>query len=337
MLVVIGLGGNAILGRGEAPSAEVQQKHVASAVESFATLADDHDLAITHGNARQVGHLAIESAGDAALPQGDPFDTLGSETQGMLGYWLLQALENALPGREIASLICQTLVDNDDKAFRHPTTFVGPTYSRSQAEQLARLKGWHVAPDGAGWRRAVASPEPKAILELPIIRKLVADCAIVVCAGGGGIPVCRSADSRLRGAEAVVDEDLTAALLARDLGADALLLLTDVDGVEIGFGTPSARTIRHCSVADLRAKTVPAGSMGPKVDAACRFAEATGKPSMIGKLDDAVEVLNGSKGTLVEPDDHPATPIQRLPHRATSKHPSNQMRTARHLRSGHGR
>jgi carbamate kinase len=218
----------------------------------------------------------------------------------MIGYFFLQALENALPGRQVVSLICQTEVAADDPAFTHPAKFVGPVYSEEESKRLAALRGWQVRRDGAFWRRVVASPEPLAILELPTIRTLLGDSAVIICAGGGGIPVTRANDGRLAGVEAVIDKDLGAALLARDLRADALMILTDVANVQVGFGTAAARPIGHTTPAALRAQSFPDGSMGPKVEAACRFVEATGKPAMIGRLADAVELLAGTCGTVVE-------------------------------------
>ncbi len=302
MRLVVALGGNALLERGETPLAEIQEKHVHMAVEALVPLARDHDLIITHGNGPQVGLLALESATDPGLPHPYPFDVLGAQTQGMIGYFLLQALENALPGQEVVSLICQTLVGSDDPAFDHPTKFVGPVYGQEEAERLARRRGWQIRPDGESWRRVVASPEPRSLVEMATIHRLVANGATVVCAGGGGIPVSRSGDGLLHGVEAVVDKDLTAAMLAHDIGADALLLLTDVANVETGFGTPSARAIGRTTPEELRALPFPAGSMGPKIEAVCRFVEATGHRAMIGKLEDAVELLEGNRGTVVEPD-----------------------------------
>jgi len=299
--LVVAVGGNALLERGEVPLAQIQEGHVDVAVTALARLAPDNDLVITHGNGPQVGLLANESALDPDLPGPYPLDVLGAESQGMIGYFFLQALENALPGRQVVSLICQTEVDADDPAFRHPTKFVGPVYSRAVAEDLASRRNWKIREDGAAWRRVVASPEPRAMVEIGMIRTLVAERAIVICAGGGGIPVIRGDDGRLRGAEAVIDKDLGAALLAGELGADALLLLTDVDGVEVGFETPDATLIRHPTVAELRARSFPAGSMGPKVDAACRFVETTGNRAMIGRLRDAAELLAGTRGTTVRP------------------------------------
>jgi len=299
MRLVVAVGGNALLERGEVPVAEIQEGHVAVAVVALARLASDNELVVTHGNGPQVGLLANESAADPDLPGPYPMDVLGAESQGMIGYFFLQALENALPGRNVVSLICQTEVDVADPAFTDPTKFVGPVYTRAVAEELAARRGWQIREDGTAWRRVVPSPEPRAIVELGMIRVAVGAGAVVICAGGGGIPVVREDDGRLRGAEAVVDKDLAAALLARELGADALILLTDVDGVEAGFGTPEATLIRHTTAAELRAGTFPAGSMGPKVDAACRFVEATGRPAMIGRIEDAVELLEGSRGTII--------------------------------------
>jgi carbamate kinase len=304
MRLVVAVGGNALLERGEVPLAEIQEKHVGVAVEALAPLARDHDLVITHGNGPQVGLLATESTLDPVLPCPYPLDVLGAQTQGMIGYFLLQAFENALPGRVVATLVCQTEVATDDPAFGRPTKFVGPVFSEDEGRRLAGLHGWQVRLDGSDWRRVVASPEPLAIVELSTIRTLLAGGAIVICAGGGGIPVIRGHDGRLRGAEAVIDKDLGAALLARDLEADALMILTDVASVEVGFGTEAAHAIGHTTPPALRAQSFPAGSMGPKVEAACRFVEATGKRAMIGQLGEVADLLRGSGGTIVEPVGH---------------------------------
>ena len=270
------------------------------AVHALAPLARDHDLVITHGNGPQVGLLANESALDPDLPSPYPLDVLGAQTQGMIGYFFLQAFENALPGQQVVSLMCQTEVAADDPAFEEPTKFVGPIYSEDEARRLAGLRGWQVRPDGPSWRRVVASPEPQSMVELPTIRMLLADGAVVICSGGGGIPVVRGSDGQLRGAEAVVDKDLATALLARNLEADALLVLTDVANVETDYGTSAARAIGRTTPSALRAGKFAAGSMGPKVEAACRFVEATGKPAMIGRLGEVAGLLAGRCGTLVE-------------------------------------
>ncbi|MGP8058235.1 MAG: carbamate kinase [Acidimicrobiales bacterium] len=298
MRVVLALGGNALLERGEPPDAEVQQHHVAAAATALAPLADGHDLVITHGNGPQVGVLALESDQDPSLSHPYPFDVLGAETQGMIGYWLLQALENALPGRQVASVVCQTVVGADDPAFSRPTKFVGPAYTEEQGRRLSAERGWAVHQDGSCWRRVVASPEPLELVELPVIDELLGAGVLVVCAGGGGIPVVR-VGGVVHGIEAVIDKDLTAALLARAVGADALVLLTDVAAVQSGYGSPEAAPIHRATVAELRAMTFAAGSMGPKVEAVCRFVEATGGIGAIGNLKEAVAVMEGRSGTRV--------------------------------------
>jgi len=302
MRLVVAVGGNALLERGEVPLAEIQERHVGVAVDALAPLAGEHALVITHGNGPQVGLLANESALDPDLPAPYPLDVLGAESQGMIGYFFLQAFENALPGRQVVNLVCQTEIAVDDPAFAHPTKFVGPIFSEVDGRTLAAKRGWQIRADGAAWRRVVPSPEPVAIVELPTIRTLVAAGAIVICAGGGGVPVVRDKAGRLHGAEAVIDKDLVAALLARDLEADALLILTDVANVETGFGTSTSQPIGHTTPSLLRAMPFPAGSMGPKVEAACRFVEATGRPAMIGRLDDAADLVRRARGTIIEPD-----------------------------------
>jgi carbamate kinase len=299
MRVVAALGGNALLERGEKPDEDIQEHHVQQAVTALAPLARSEDLVVTHGNGPQVGMLALESASDPALTRPYSLDVLGAQTQGMIGYWLVRELRGAVPGKHAASLVSQTRVDPDDPAFAHPTKFVGPVYEEKQARDLAAERGWAVARDGEAWRRVVPSPEPLELMELPLIRQLVDSGALVVCAGGGGIPVVADASGTLRGVEAVVDKDLTAALLAEAVNADALLLLTDVDAVIDGFGTPGARAIRRTTPAELRARSFPAGSMGPKVEAACRFVEATGKVAAIGRLDAGASLLRGDAGTTV--------------------------------------
>ena len=299
MRIVAALGGNALLERGEAPDSAIQEAHVVKAAQALAPLARAHELVLTHGNGPQVGLLALESAGDPALSRPYPFDVLGAQTQGMIGYWLIQALQNVLPDRQVACLVSRTLVRADDPAFARPTKFVGPVYDEDEARKLARAHGWTVRQDGARWRRVVPSPEPADLIDLPSVRMLADGNAIVVCAGGGGIPVVRDGTGRLCGAEAVVDKDLTAALLAQALCADALLLLTDVEAVQEDFGTARARPIRSATPGELRTRPFPAGSMGPKIEAVCRFVEATGKMAAIGRLDDAQALLDRTAGTIV--------------------------------------
>ncbi len=299
--IVVALGGNALLRRGQVPDADAQLANIVRAVDALAPLAGEHDLVITHGNGPQVGVLAMESAADHRLTAPYPFDALGALTQGLIGYWLLQALENALPGVPVASIINQTLVDADDPAFADPTKFVGEVYPEPEARDLADRYGWQVRPDGDGWRRVVASPRPLAVIESDLVRRLMDTGTLVICAGGGGVPVVRDAAGRLSGVEAVVDKDLTAALLAESLEADQLLVLTDVAAVMHGFGTDDERPIERATVAQLRAEDFPAGSMGPKVDAVCRFVEHTGGTAAIGSLEDAVAMAAGAAGTTVIP------------------------------------
>ncbi len=301
MKVVAALGGNALLQRGEPPESDIQEAHVVKAVEALAPLAGDHQLVITHGNGPQVGLLALESARDPELCHPYPFDVLGAQTQGMIGYWLVQALQNALPCSSAACVISRTLVQADDPAFANPTKFVGPVYDAAQATKVAADYGWEIRKDGDRWRRVVPSPEPAELLDLTLIRQLAASGLIVICAGGGGVPVIRDVTGALRGVEAVVDKDLTAALLAQKIEADALLLLTDVAAVQDGYGTPGATQIQQATPAELRARSFPAGSMGPKIEAACRFVERTGKMAAIGQLADAQALLDRKAGTVIVP------------------------------------
>jgi carbamate kinase len=297
--IVAALGGNALLRRGEGPDSEIQQHHVVRAVAALAPICRAHDVVITYGNGPQVGVLAVESGADPALTRPYPLDVLGAQTQGMIGYWILQALQNALPSRTFAALVCQTIVDTDDPAFAAPSKFVGQTYSQADAEDLAQERGWQVRRDGTSWRRVVPSPLPLELVELAVVERLLSDGISVICAGGGGIPVVRNERGELHGVDAVIDKDRTAALLAFLVGAEALLLLTDVPAVEVGHGTPTAHAIRHVSTHELRQLDLPAGSMGPKVDAACDFVDATGKFAAIGSLEDAERLLSGAVGTVI--------------------------------------
>ena len=299
MRIVAALGGNALLERGERADSAVQEAHVARAIEAIVPLARQHDLVLTHGNGPQVGLLAMESASDPALARPYPLDALGAQTQGMIGYWLMQALQNAGPGKPVACLVSRTVVSADDPAFARPTKFVGPVYDQARARELTAERGWQVGRDGPAWRRVVPSPEPAELLDLPMIALLLGAGVIVVCAGGGGVPVTRDGAGMLHGAEAVVDKDLTAALLAGAIDADVLLLLTDVEAVQDGYGTPQARPIHRACAAELRTRGFPDGSMGPKVQAACRFVAATGRMAVIGRLDDAQAMAHGKAGTVV--------------------------------------
>jgi carbamate kinase len=299
--IVVALGGNALLKRGEKPDADVQQRNVATAVAALAPLAEEHELVLTHGNGPQVGVLALQSASDPHLTIPYPFDVLGAQTQGMIGYWLLQAMQNALPGRQVAAIINQTLVAANDPAFEDPSKFVGEVYTEQEAQALAATRGWTVKPDGRSWRRVVGSPRPERVVETRLIRLLLESGAIVICAGGGGVPVIRNEDGVLQGVEAVVDKDLTTSVLAEALDADVLLVLTDVASVQTGFGTPDAQPIRRATPAALQREDFPAGSMGPKIAAVCRFVELTGGIAAIGRLEDAVAILRGEAGTIVTP------------------------------------
>ena len=302
MRIVVALGGNALLQRGQKPDAEVQEANVRRAAAALAPLAEEHELVLTHGNGPQVGVLALQSASDPHLTTPYPFDVLGAQTQGMIGYWLLQAMQNHLPGRQVAAIINQTLVEAADPAFADPTKFVGEMYTRDQADRLAAERGWVVKPDGEAWRRVVGSPRPQRVVETRLIRLLLESGAVVVCAGGGGVPVIRDASGHLQGVEAVVDKDLTSAVLAEALDADVLMVLTDVPAVMRDFGTPEQQPVLRATPGGLRAFDFPAGSMGPKVDAVCRFVELTGGVAAIGTLDDAAAILRGEAGTIVTPN-----------------------------------
>jgi carbamate kinase len=300
MRVVVALGGNALLRRGEPADADVQRGHVEHAARSIAEIARSHDVVVTHGNGPQVGLLALQAdAYDAVRPY--PLDVLGAESEGMIGYLLEQSLANALPGRSVATLLTQVVVDRRDPAFERPTKPIGPVYEEAEARRLAAERGFAVAPDGPHFRRVVPSPEPLAIVEIEALRLLVEQGVLVVCVGGGGIPVVVGGDGALRGVEAVIDKDLSAALLARLLVADFLLMLTDVAAVERDWGTAKARPIRRAAPEELRALAFAAGSMGPKVEAACRFVEATGGRAAIGALEHATAIVRGEAGTLVAP------------------------------------
>jgi len=299
--LVVALGGNALLRRGETPSAETQRRRAGEAMGAIAELARTYDVVITHGNGPQVGLLSLQASAYTDVPP-YPLDVLGAETEGMIGYVLEQELENRLQDRTVATVLTQVIVDEDDPAFAAPTKPIGPIYSKEQAEQLARERGWSIAPDNDHFRRVVASPNPLKIVELSAIRTLVDAGALVVCTGGGGIPVAVDDHGCLRGVEAVIDKDLAGELLARSLGADLLLMLTDVNGVIRDWGTPAAKRIPRTTPAELRRLEFASGSMGPKVEAACRFVERTGGTAAIGALEQAAEILAGDAGTIVGPE-----------------------------------
>ena len=298
---VVALGGNALLRRGEALEAETQARAARIAAGLLARVSSSHQLVVTHGNGPQVGLLALmgETSTETA-PY--PLDVLGSETEGQIGYVLELELDNAIAEQETVAVLTRVVVDARDPALSAPSKFIGPVYSEREARTLAGRHGWTVRRDGENWRRVVPSPRPQRIVELPAIERLVDAGFLVVCVGGGGIPVVEDGRGHQRGVEAVVDKDLASALLAIDLRADTLVLATDVDGVYSDYGTPAQRAIARATPAGLRSQEFAAGSMGPKVEAVCRFVERTGARAVIGSLDQIDELLSGQAGTQVLPD-----------------------------------
>jgi carbamate kinase len=301
MRIVVALGGNALLKRGEPMTAEVQRKNIRVAAEAMAPVAKEHELVISHGNGPQVGLLALQGA--AYRPdEAYPLDVLGAETEGMIGYMIEQEMGNLLPFEvPFATLLTMVEVDGNDPAFKDPTKFVGPVYEKPEADRIKAEKGWVFKQDGAKWRRVVPSPLPKRIFEIRPIKWLLEHRTIVICAGGGGIPTMYKlgADRTLIGVEAVIDKDLCSELLARELNADLLILATDADAVFLNWGTPEAKAIHKASPDAMSKHSFPAGSMGPKVDAACRFARATGHSAAIGALADVPAIVRGEKGTII--------------------------------------
>jgi carbamate kinase len=303
MRVVVALGGNALLRRGEPMTAEAQRTNIRSAAPSLAAVAERHQLVLTHGNGPQVGLLALQGAAYADV-ETYPLDVLGAETEGMIGYVMEQELGNILPPEvPLATLLTMIEVDPEDPAFDDPTKFVGPVYDEDQAGELAAGKGWVFKADGTYRRRVVPSPEPLRIFEIRPIRWLVERGVVLICAGGGGVPTMYdpTSDGRLIGVEAVVDKDLAGELLAREVEADLFVMATDVDGVYAGWGTPQQRRIERATPRELRTAEFAAGSMGPKVAAAVRFVERTGRRAAIGGLEDIAAVVEGAAGTQVVP------------------------------------
>lgn len=301
MRVVLALGGNAILKRGEPMTSENQRSSVKRAAKAIAAvIAAGHEVVVTHGNGPQIGLMALQDiAFDPALAS--PTDVLGAETAGMLGYLIAQELRNALPKpMEIAALLTQIVVDPDDPAFQKPTKPIGPVYSEVEAAVLTKKHGWVMVPDGAHFRRAVPSPRPKRILEIAVIRLLIKHGVIVICAGGGGIPVIRQKDGVYTGIEAVIDKDHASGLLAQEINANALLLLTDVDGVYLDWGTPKQLKLDVVAPSALSAHSFASGSMGPKVSAAIDFATGGRGMTGIGRLQDALKILEQRAGTVVK-------------------------------------
>ena len=298
MKVVIALGGNALLRRGERADADVQMANVRIAAKAVAEIAKEHNVVLTHGNGPQVGLLALQAdAYKDVKPY--PFDVLGAESQGMIGYMVAQCVGNDLPDRQVVNIITQTEVDPQDPAYRDPRKFVGPVYDKETAEKLAAERGWTIAADGKYFRRVVPSPQPKKIVEIETIRQLVDAGAMVIASGGGGIPVVRDENGKLQGSEAVIDKDMSASIMADELDADALLILTDAPSIALDWGTPDQKEIKEVSPEKLQEYSFAKGSMGPKVEAVCRFAN-TGKGfGAVGRLEDALDILNGKAGTII--------------------------------------
>ncbi len=299
MRIVVALGGNALLRRGEPMTAEVQRANVKRAAEALAPIARDNQMVISHGNGPQVGLLALQASAFKSV-EAYPLDVLGAQTEGMIGYMIEQELGNLLPfERPFATMLTMVEVDPNDPAFLKPSKPIGPVYTKEEAEVLAAERGWAMAADGDRYQRVVPSPLPKRIFEIRPVRWLLEHNTVVICAGGGGIPTMYEEGRRLRGVEAVIDKDRASALLARELQADVLIMATDADAVYLGWGEPGARPIRRVSPAAIRRHVFAEGSMGPKVEAAADFVEKTGKPASIGALADLGWILKGAAGTTV--------------------------------------
>jgi carbamate kinase len=298
--IVIALGGNALLRRGQPMTADNQRANIRSAAERIAQVAEGNEIVVAHGNGPQVGLLALQAAAYVDVPA-YPLDVLGAQTEAMIGYVIEQELGNLLPEEQpLATILTMVEVDRDDPAFGHPTKPIGPVYPRDHAVVLAADAGWSIAPDGDGFRRVVPSPAPTRIFEIGPIRQLLEHGTIVVCAGGGGIPTMFDEAGDLRGVEAVVDKDATSAMLAEQLGADLLVIATDVDGVYLGWGTPEQERLDRATPDELDRLGLEEGSMGPKVRAAARFVRQSGKRAVIGSLDELASLVGGSSGTIVE-------------------------------------
>lgn len=300
-ILVIALGGNALLKRGEPLEAENQRQNVSNVAEMISRITDDWRIVVTHGNGPQIGLLALQAAADRSVKP-YPLDVLGAESEGMIGYMIQQELTNFLPDKAIATLLTQVSVDPEDAAFGQPDKPIGPTYTEEDARRLSAERGWAIARDGHGFRRVVASPEPRRILELDAIELLLKAGVLVICAGGGGIPVFISEDCAVRGIEAVIDKDRSSALLALELRAERLVILTDVDAVYTDWGQENARAIRTAGPNPLRNCDFEQGTMSPKVEAACRFVETSGYLASIGALEDLQSILVGKAGTQIRPD-----------------------------------
>jgi carbamate kinase len=304
MLIVTALGGHALRRRGQPITPESQREHVRIAARSLAKVAETHDLVVGHGNGPQASLLALERAASRAVESAS-HDVCGAQAEGMIGYMIEQELGNVLPHeRPFATVLTMTEVDARDPAFRNPTRFIGPGYAREEADRIAGDTGWTFRQDGDQWRRVVASPDPKRVFDLRPIKWLLEHHTVVIAAGGGGVPTAHDPGNvrKLKGLECVVDKDLATEILARDLKADLYVMLTDADAVYVDWGRPTQRAIRRATPEALSALKFPPGSMGPKVDAACRFVRATGKRAAIGSLSQLDRILAGEAGTTVDSD-----------------------------------
>lgn len=299
MRLVIALGGNALQKRGEPMLCENQRANVRIACKQIAKAYEGNQLIITHGNGPQVGLLALQNNAYKAVPM-YPLDVIGAESIGMIGYMIQQELVNYVPKTaKLVNVLTQTRVDPADPAFQNPTKPVGPVYDKEEAEALAKKNGWTIAQDNDKYRRVVPSPDPKQIWGLEPLRALAEKGYITICCGGGGIPTYFDAEGNLVGAEAVIDKDLASSLLASSLDADLFVIATDVDGAYVNWREPTQKRIAQADPATLRSMGFAKGSMGPKVEAACRFVEASGKTAVIGALDKIEEILQGKSGTRV--------------------------------------
>jgi len=299
MRIVVALGGNALLRRGEPMTSENQRANIRIATEQIAKVHPGNQLVIAHGNGPQVGLLSLQAAAYTSVSP-YPLDVLGAETEGMIGYIIEQELGNLLDFEvPFATLLTQVEVDANDPAFQNPTKPIGPVYTKAEAEKLAAEKGWAIAPDGDKFRRVVASPRPKRIFEIRPIKWLLEKDTIVICAGGGGIPTMYGASGKLQGVEAVIDKDLCSALLAEQLESDLLVIATDVNAAYIDFGKPTQKAIAQAHPDEMEKLGFAAGSMGPKVQAACEFARHTGKVAVIGSLSDIEAIVRGTAGTRI--------------------------------------
>lgn len=299
MRIVVALGGNALLRRGQPMTADNQRENIRTATTQIARVAPGNELVVAHGNGPQVGLLSLQAAAYTDVAP-YPLDVLGAETEGMIGYMIEQELGNLLPKDvPFATLLTQVEVDPKDPAFKNPTKPIGPVYSEADAKRLAAEKGWDIAPDGDKFRRVVPSPKPKHIFEIRPIKWLLEKGTVVICAGGGGIPTMYGEDGNLKGIEAVIDKDLASSLLAQQLNSDLLVIATDVNAAFINWGKPDQKGIAHAHPDELEKLGFAAGSMGPKVEAACEFARKTGKTAVIGALADIEAIVQGKAGTRV--------------------------------------